>query len=150
MIYTSPTLHYFYMKKAHLLYKPLIIRSILSKLTYWERTHTQELPNQLILQTGHRNAQAKMHPELQMQHKVAGGLAAQTCQFDKPCTNLAWCSSQVNLFAKWFHLIKPPQEFTKQLSKLFFCDTRSWHNTARGQFHPLKQDASRSISIVEC
>ena len=26
--------------------------------------------------------------------KVAGGLAAQTCQFDRPCTNLAWCSTQ--------------------------------------------------------
>ena len=27
-----------------------------------------------------------------MQQIVASGLAAQTCQFDRPCTNLAWCS----------------------------------------------------------
>ena len=34
----------------------------------------------------------KVYPELQMQQNVASGLAAQTCQFDRPCTNLAWCS----------------------------------------------------------
>ena len=30
----------------------------------------------------------KVHPELQMQYKIASRLVAQTCQFDKPCDDL--------------------------------------------------------------
>ena len=37
-------------------------RSILTKLTYWKKGPTQELPNQLVLQTGHRNTLAKSVP----------------------------------------------------------------------------------------
>ena len=49
-----------------------------------------------------------MYPELQMQQTVASGLAAQTCQFDRPCTNLAWCSFPGEpLCAKWIHLNSP-------------------------------------------
>ena len=33
-----------------------------------------------------------LHPELQMQQTVASGLAAQTCQFDRPCVKVCpWC-----------------------------------------------------------
>ena len=51
-------------KKAHLLYSTnkKRKRSILTKLTYWKIGPTQELPNQLVLQTGHRNAGAKTAP----------------------------------------------------------------------------------------
>ena len=50
---------------------------MITKLTYGVRT-SQELPNQLVLQTRHRNAVAqKLHPELQMQQKLQSGLAAQ-------------------------------------------------------------------------
>ena len=48
-----------------------------------------------------------LHPELQMQHKVASGLAAQTCQFDRRCTNLAWCSFPGEPLCQRIHLISP-------------------------------------------
>ena len=57
-----------------------------------KRPIPKELPNQQILQTRHRNAAAKTAPWTPNATKVANGLVAQTCQFDKPCTDLAWCS----------------------------------------------------------
>ena len=48
-----------------------------TKLTYGVRT-SQELPNQLVLQTRHKNAAAKTEPWTPNAIKVAGGLAAQT------------------------------------------------------------------------
>ena len=53
-----------YLRIAHLLYSTnkQRKRSILTKLTYWNKGTTQELPNQLVLQTGHRNTLAKSVP----------------------------------------------------------------------------------------
>ena len=59
----------------------------------------------------------KLHPDLQMQQTVANGLAAQICQFDRPCTNLAWYSFPGEPLSQRIHLISPPQEFTKQHPK---------------------------------
>ena len=58
-----------------------------------------------------------LHPEFKMQQTVASGLAAQTCQFDRPCTNLAWCSFPGEPLCQRIHLISPPQEFTRQQPK---------------------------------
>ena len=87
---TSHLLYLFYSKISPTLKTNR--RSILIKLTSWEGPTSQELPNKLILQTGHRNAQAKHAPWTPNATNIAIGLAAQTCQFDKPCTNLAWYS----------------------------------------------------------
>ena len=51
----------------------------------------------------------KVHPELQMQYKIASGLAAQTCQFDKPCDDLAQCSFPGEQNSEIVHLNSPPQ-----------------------------------------
>ena len=58
-----------------------------------------------------------LYPELQMQQIVASGLAAHTCQFDRPCTNLAWCSFPGESHSQRIHLNSPPQEFTRQQPK---------------------------------
>ena len=50
----------------------------------------------------------KVHPELQMQHKVANGLAAQNCQFDSPCDDLAQCSFPGKPNSELVHLNSPP------------------------------------------
>ena len=52
----------------------------------------------------------KVHPELHMQHKVASGLAAQTCQFDKPCDDLVQCSFPGEQNSEIVHLNSPPQD----------------------------------------
>ena len=63
--------------------------------------------------------------------KVAGGLAAQTCQFDRPCTNLAWCSTQEDQEAWNGPPLQPPSAIYKTAAKSV-NRPRSWHNTARG------------------
>ena len=63
--------------------------------------------------------------------KVAGGLAAQTCQFDRPCTNLAWCSTQEDQEAWNGPPLQPPSAIYKAAAKSV-NRPRSWHNTARG------------------
>ena len=45
---------------------------------------------------------SNMYPELQMQHTVAIGLAAQNCQFDSPCDDLDSAPSQLNQTLNWF------------------------------------------------
>ena len=50
-----------------------------------------------------------MHPELQMQHTVAIGLAAQNCQFDSPCDDLAQCSFPAKPNSELVHLNSPLQ-----------------------------------------
>ena len=85
----------------------LLTRSILTKLTYGMGPTSQELPNQLVLQTGHRNTLAKSVPWTPNATNVASGLAAQTCQFDRPCTNLAWCSFPGEPLCQRIHLISP-------------------------------------------
>ena len=63
--------------------------------------------------------------------KVAGGLAAQTCQFHKPCTNLAWCSTQEDQEAWNSPPHQPPSSIHKTAAKSV-KRLRSWHNTSRG------------------
>ena len=58
--YSSPTLK-FLCKNLTYFIQPRT-RSILTKLTYGMGPTSQELPNQLVLQTGHRNTQAKSVP----------------------------------------------------------------------------------------
>ena len=61
---------------------------------------------------------------------VANGLAAQTCQFNKPCTNLAWCSFPGEPIIQNGSPNQPPTKIYKTAAKSF-TDARSWHNTAR-------------------
>ena len=58
--YTSPTLKFLFEKLTYFI-QPRT-RSILTKLTYGMGPTPQELPNQLVLQTGHRNTLAKSVP----------------------------------------------------------------------------------------
>ena len=51
----------------------------------------------------------KVHPELQMQYKIASGLATQTCQYDKPCDDLAQYSFPGEQNSEIVHLNSPPQ-----------------------------------------
>ena len=48
---------------------------------------------------------------------VTSGLAAQACQFHRPCHNLAWCSFPSESNSEQIHLISPPWEFTIQQPK---------------------------------
>ena len=52
-----------------------------------------------------------------MQQIVASGLAAQTCQFDRPCTNLAWCSFPGEPLSQRIHLKQPPTRIYKTAAK---------------------------------
>ena len=58
--YTSPTLKFLFKKLTYFI-QPRT-RLILTKLTYGMGPTSQELPNQLVLQTGHRNTLAKSVP----------------------------------------------------------------------------------------
>ena len=60
--------------------------------------------------------------------KVAGGLAAQTCQFHKPCTNLVWCSAQEDQKAWNGPPHQPPSSIHKTVAKSV-KRPRSWHNS---------------------
>ena len=55
-----------------------------------------------------RMHKSNMHPELQMQHTVAIGLAVQNCQFDSPCDDLAQCSFPAKPNSELVHLNSPP------------------------------------------
>ena len=44
-----------------------------------------------------------------MQYKIASGLAAQNCQFDKPCDDLEQCSFPAEQNSEIAHLNSPPQ-----------------------------------------
>ena len=83
--HTSPTL--ISTNKYHLLYKQISDQFSLAHLWGWDPLPLSFLISWYCkLDTGMQKP--KLHPELQMQHKGC------TCQFHKPCTNLAWCSTQ--------------------------------------------------------
>ena len=87
----------------------------------------------------------KLHPELQMQQNVASRLAAQTCQFDRPCTNLAWCSFPGEPLSQRIHLISPPTIIYKTAAKEI-DRPRSQDNTPGRQFGPqVKQCTHRTL-----
>ena len=67
-------------------------RSILTKLTYGRDPLPRNFPISWYYKLDTGMHKPNIHPELENATNVAIGLAAQTCQFDKPCTNLAWCS----------------------------------------------------------
>ena len=104
--YTSPTLKFLFKKLTYFI-QPRT-RSILTKLTYGMGPTSEELPNQLVLQTGHRNTLAK---------------SVQCMQVDlllRPAnTDLV---PKFMLLPRWTTVPKdspnqPPQEFTRQHSK---------------------------------
>ena len=80
-----------------------------------------------------------------MQQTVASGLAAQTCQFDRPCTNLAWCSFPGEPLSQRIHLISPPTIIYKTAAKEI-DRPRSQDNTPGRQFGPqVKQSTRRTL-----
>ena len=63
----------------------IILRSIFYSSSF------QELPNQLVLQTGHRNAAAKTAPwTLHATQRLQSDLLLRPVNFTEHCTNLAW------------------------------------------------------------
>ena len=108
-----------------------LTRSILTKLTYGMGPTSQELPNQLVLQTGHRNTLAKSVPWTPNATNVASG----TCCSDLPIWQTLYQPGMV-LLPRWTTVPKdspnqPPQEFTRQQPKIF-VRPRSCHNPDRG------------------
>ena len=96
---------------------------------------SQELPNQLVLQTGHRNGWAKHPPWTPNATNVASGLAAQTCQFDR-----ALYQPGMVLLPRWNTEPKdspnqPPTIIYKTAAKEI-NRPRSQDNTPGGQFGP--------------
>ena len=85
-----------------------------------------------------------LHPELQMQQTVASGLAAQTCQFDRPCTNLAWCSFPGEPLCQRIHLISPHKNL-QDSSQRYLLDQDPATNQTEGNFTPINQ-----ISVCLC
>ena len=140
--YTSPTLKFLFKKLTYFI-QPRT-RSILTKLTYGMGPTSQELPNQLVLQTGHRNTLAKSVPWTPNATNVASGLAAQTCQFDRPCTNLAWCSYPGEPLCQRIHLISPHKNL-QDSSQRYLLDQDPATTQTEGNFTPINQ-----ISICLC
>ena len=74
---------------------------MITKLTYGVRT-SQELPNQLVLQTRHRNAAAKNCTlNSKCNKSCRWTCCSDSVNFTEPCTNLAWCSTQVDHTLNW-------------------------------------------------
>ena len=140
--YTSPTLKFLFKKLTYFI-QPRT-RSILTKLTYGMGPTSQELPNQLVLQTGHRNTLAKSVPWTPNATNVASGLAAQTCQFDRPCTNLAWCSFPGEPLCQRIHLISPHKNL-QDSSQRYLLDQDPATTQTEGNFTPINQ-----ISVCLC
>ena len=68
-------------------------RSILFNSPIGDRTHFPGASQSADTANWTPGTEAKtVLRSLQMQYKVASGLVAQTYQFDRSCTNLAWCS----------------------------------------------------------
>ena len=74
----------------------------MTKLTYGMGPTSQELPNQLVLQTGHRNTQAKSVPELQMQQMLQVDLLLRPANLTDLVPTWHGAPSQVNHCAKEF------------------------------------------------
>ena len=140
--YTSPTLKFLFKKLTYFI-QPRT-RSILTKLTYGMGPTSQELPNQLVLQTGHRNTLAKSVPWTPNATNVASGLAAQTCQFDRPCTNLAWCSFPGEPLSQRIYLNNPHKNL-QDSSQRYLLDQDPATTQTEGNFTPINQ-----ISICLC
>ena len=142
--YTSHTLKFLFKKFTYFI-QPRT-RSILTKLTYGMGPTSQELPNQLVLQTGHRNTLAKSVPWTPNATNIASGLAAQTCQFDRPCTNLAWCSFPGELLCQRTHLISPHKNL-QDSSQRYLLDQDPATTQTEGNFTPINQI---SVSLCVC
>ena len=69
---------------------------------YTSRITCQELPNQMVLQTRHRNAAAKNCTLNSKCNKICRWTCcSDSVNFTEPCTNLACCSTQVDLTLNW-------------------------------------------------
>ena len=79
-----------------------------------------------------------IHPELQMQQMLQVDLLLRPANLTSLVPTWHGAPSQVNLIAKWIHLISPPQEFTKQQPKKY-NRPRSQHNPAGRQFASINQ-----------
>ena len=75
-----------------------------------------------------------------MQQIVASGLAAQTCQFDRPCTNLAWCSFPGESLSQRIHLNSPPTRIYKTAAKEVMTKIPGQHTwlAIKPQLNPCK------------
>ena len=69
-------------------------------------------------------------------------------KFDKPCTNLAWCSFPSESNSEQIHLISPPQEFTRQQPKKY-NRPRSQHNQLAGNLPKFNQKNTSYNEIYE-
>ena len=113
--YSSPTLKFLFKKLTYFI-QPKQDQFWLSSPMGWVPL-PRSFPISWYCKLDTGMQEPNLHPELQMQQTVASGLAAQTCQFDRPCTNLAWCSFPGEPLCQRIHLISPPQEFTRQQPK---------------------------------
>ena len=109
-----------------------IIRSILTKLTYWDRTHSQELPNQLVLQ----NWTQECRSQNCTLNSKCNKCCKWTCCSDLPIWQALYQPGMV-LLPRWTTEAwtsppqQPPTTIHKTAAKVY-KDTRSWHNAARG------------------
>ena len=108
------------------------IRSIFSNSPMGMGPSSLELPNQLILHTGHRNAEAKTAPwtpnaTQRLQVDLLLRLANSTSLLP------TWHGAQPRRTRKpeMVHLIMPPSSIHKTVAKSV-KRPRTWHNTARG------------------
>ena len=125
----------------------------MTKLTYWKKGPTQELPNQLVLQTGHRNTLAKSVPWTPNATKCCKW----TCCSDLPIWQALYQPGMV-LLPRWTTEPKnspnqPPTIIYKTAAKEI-NRPRSQDNTPGRQFGPqVKQSAkytSYTVATVEC
>ena len=117
----------------------------MTKLTYWKIGPTQELPNQLVLQTGHRNAGAKTAPWTPNATKCCKW----TCCSDLPIWQALYQPGMV-LLPRWTTEPKdspnqPPTIIYKTAAKEI-DRPRSQDNTPGRQFGPqVKQCMRRTL-----
>ena len=96
------------------------IRSIFSSSPMGMGPSSRELPNQLILQTGHRNAEAKTAPWTpNATQRLQMDLLLRLANLTSPVPT--WLGAQPRRTRKpeMVHLISPPLQFTKQQPKVW-------------------------------
>ena len=117
----------------------------MTKLTSWKKGPTQELPNQLVLQTGHRNTLAKSVPWT----PNATNCCKWTCCSDLPIWQALYQPGMV-LLPRWTTEPKdspnqPPTIIYKTAAKEI-SKPRSQDNTPGRQFRPQVEQRFKRIT----
>ena len=94
----------------------------MTKLTYWKKGPTQELPNQLVLQTGHRNTLAKSVPWTLSSTNVESDLLLRLANSTSLVPTWHGAPSQVNHCVPKDSPNQPPHKNLQDSSQRYLID----------------------------